>query len=907
MEKNPSKTSTETIAFLAKLWNSGSLKSATKYETILKYFTKHSLPKIDEVEAAEVQRFFKLRHQPNCVSSESKSDLIKVLSKSVKKNSSLEKIATCLALISNEGFKDFFKAHLDTYCKFLETILKAFIANADDENCATETFANIVTELYCFVKIDKFKDFFVEHVLISLSEATKKVPATEKSAVLDLLKSIFFARITSSDSNLEIFESDLTQEKESILMDTFIAINKYNSTEIAKFLRFINDNQLENCDGDDDQFLSQTKRIFLLLKAHEVDLAPVKRQEPGLFEKIASRVTAAVESSKHSMNFAEFLQTLSSFISCDAFLFEKNIYEILTDCMLKEKSAPELMNYEALLSIVIKIYGKDLNQFLKKLLKTLDVKLESLTLPKKRKRKLLSGSELEATPKKIKLASGEVSVDRCGDWTYIAHIWPSATAEQFAEIVAGLNVVQTIKVLTQLNDFLVKSLKVLKDSSSISENVLFKIDFASNLLCELFSNTRIHEQLMYKQETIAKAANDFNQTQHLFYEIILNIEYNNRVMNAFLKLSSNYENFLMLYFYQHNADVKSSLELQFIGNQSNIKSEFEIIQQRIKNFGKAEEKNQLNSLIIQHQQKSQLFSVAEMSKSDDLSSILNDDKQVDFLLQKHDTRSFFINSLGKKELKQFTQYLIKLEDKELQSSALSVISQSQKLLDGFIVDLLQNVDSNNFKLLLEMFDQLLLACASDDNKMLIFETLLKHKTADNTQVVSVIEKLFKNDSYKMFFKDFTAQSVVQVFDGKCTKVHQSILSNAARKMNVNTLENFNWIVKNGDEELLEILAQVASEVMKLLIPNYFNANINISQVPLTPASGVTADAINKFKSDLIQKLLKNFNKTEVNEEKSTGFVALAKMCSENSSILKDEAKSQYMTLLQKFTKKIVSL
>jgi hypothetical protein len=75
---------------------------------------------------------------------------------------------------------------------------------------------------------------------------------------------------------------------------------------------------------------------------------------------------------------------------------------------------------------------------------------------------------------------------------------------------------------------------------------------------------------------------------------------------------------------------------------------------------------------------------------------------------------------------------------------------------------------------------------------------------------------------------------------------------------------------------------------------------------LTPASGVTADAINKFKSDLIQKLLKNFNKTEVNEEKSSGFVALAKMCSENSSILKDDAKSQYMALLQKFTNKIVS-
>lgn len=75
---------------------------------------------------------------------------------------------------------------------------------------------------------------------------------------------------------------------------------------------------------------------------------------------------------------------------------------------------------------------------------------------------------------------------------------------------------------------------------------------------------------------------------------------------------------------------------------------------------------------------------------------------------------------------------------------------------------------------------------------------------------------------------------------------------------------------------------------------------------MTPASGVTADAINKFKIDLIQKLLKNFNKSEVNEEKSNGFVALAKMCSENSSKLTDDAKAQYMKLLQNFVKKIVS-
>lgn len=74
---------------------------------------------------------------------------------------------------------------------------------------------------------------------------------------------------------------------------------------------------------------------------------------------------------------------------------------------------------------------------------------------------------------------------------------------------------------------------------------------------------------------------------------------------------------------------------------------------------------------------------------------------------------------------------------------------------------------------------------------------------------------------------------------------------------------------------------------------------------MTPANSVTADAISKFKSDLIDKLLKNFNKTEVDEDKKNSFGALAKLCSENSSVLKEESKASYLTLLQTFIKKIV--
>lgn len=71
------------------------------------------------------------------------------------------------------------------------------------------------------------------------------------------------------------------------------------------------------------------------------------------------------------------------------------------------------------------------------------------------------------------------------------------------------------------------------------------------------------------------------------------------------------------------------------------------------------------------------------------------------------------------------------------------------------------------------------------------------------------------------------------------------------------------------------------------------------QVSLAPVSGVTVDMINKFKRDLIHKML---------EKKSLdGFSLTAKLCSDNAGMLKEDSKSQYMELLQKFLKKVVSI
>lgn len=758
------------------------------------YFTKNLLPVIiGEVECHdEIKSFLKLKHPVNAVIPTLKKDLISALTEAINDSSDINLADSCFEITSNESFKDYFKVNLKLYSKFLLAMIKCYIKTIESEQNNDDLFSRIIAEMYCYAKMEKFKNIFLEHLLCPFSKASKLSSVDNKKAALELCKTIFFSNPSMSGSTLDVFNQELTEEQESILVEAFIVSYETEPEELGKLLTLINEHP------SDEEFLSKIRKVLHFLQTNNIDLSSVKKQDPELLTQLTSRLHVAIESSRKSTDFAQFIETLSSLISYDAFLFDKNIYQIIMDCMLQEKSSVELTNYENLLNNVLKIYGQDMNQFMKKLLKSIDEKLEVFTIPKKRKRKISVSPETERDVKKLKTDG----IDK--------NEWPSSTANHFTEIVAALNVAQTIKVWKQLECFLVSVLNDIKLSSVINENVLFKIEFVSELLSELFNSTRLHEQLMNKKKEISSAIESFHTTRELFNEVILNVEYNSRVMNSFLNLLYNYENFLALFFYHHTQEVKSEIDSVFIDYQVELKDQLKKIEKRVKKNGKANEINRMNALMIQQRQKEQLFDNSSTVDSDNLSSILEDNQQVEFLMSEVSTRSFLLNCLSAKELKYFAQYLINLKDEKLKSAVLHEISHDQRLLDGIVAELV--VDSSESSL--KSIEQLPLDCASDETKKKVFGELTKQNYLENLQptVENIICKLFRNDSYKLFFKDFTMEEVGKAFEFKSfSKIYHSILSCAARKLNVETLQNFNWIVTNNDHSL-HVLAKVAAEV-----------------------------------------------------------------------------------------------
>lgn len=74
---------------------------------------------------------------------------------------------------------------------------------------------------------------------------------------------------------------------------------------------------------------------------------------------------------------------------------------------------------------------------------------------------------------------------------------------------------------------------------------------------------------------------------------------------------------------------------------------------------------------------------------------------------------------------------------------------------------------------------------------------------------------------------------------------------------------------------------------------------------MAPVAGLTADALNQFKIDLIAAFLRSFNSK--NPSNCEAFMVLLRLFSENITKLGDETKSQFMALLLKHIKDSVSI
>lgn len=848
-----------------------------------------------------LKEMLQLKFPPNSVS----YDVIKLVIKNIKQmlqiENSLNFIEIFTSMISNESYKKYFKGDLSAYCKLIGTSLKCF----DKPNCENkfEALDEIIRELHYFAKSRMFAKHFRQDILVPLNRAANNENYERINDVSNLIKSIYFSRLSSSldeenskDTSLDFLVSDdeITFEQMEVLIESFIISFKSESTEIIKFLNHFNEEVLSKYEKNNILYLSHVRMLYALLKKHEIEIATFKKLESS-FEEFSTNILDRVISSIDEMNLSEYFHTLSIIISYDPFLFVENnmVYKIIVECMMKEKSETDMNEYETLLITILRIFGKDIHQFMKKLLSAIDSNLDNFVIPKKRKRKITNESD-SSSKKKLKSIDGSAVII---DSFNVTNIWPNSLQTHIDEIFSDINVNQTTKLWKLLNDSLREVISTLKDT--INENVLFKMDFISSLICQLVTSSRIHEHLVYKSPEISQAIDDFNDVQHNFYNTIIKIEYNNRIMNAFLKMSCDYENFIMMYFYHYEEDVKSELDQIFITDKTRIKSgEWKIIQQRIKNFGKVEEKTYSNLLIIQHFLRSKLFKItAHEDTNEFLQNLMKDKEQINLLLDRKDIRLHIFTLLKDEASVEnlFQDLWSKIQnDNEKISIVLNLSRSNSEMLELFTKNILANYGQHNLEII-EIMKQLPIASLSQSNKKIFIQKLLLESEEpaneiDKTNLIIIFNKIFKNDGYKNFFKDFSMKNLFEKLEdvAEYRPIYEMVIKTSLKKMTIEVLKNLEWIIKEGKSmNLTEILGKLLCDVNP------------------TPTNECNTEKVNNFKLEVIDFISSKLNETNVVKNQQL-FCTFSRLCSQNMQLLKDETKEQHMKLLSKLLKSTVS-
>jgi hypothetical protein len=868
------------------------------------------LQDLTEEEWTGIKEFLALKCANNLVPSETKIELLNLFCGKLKKSEEPNEwlLEATQILLTSELMKEVFKNSQEIFMKLTLNLVKSYF----NLICGDSGFKNpniledVFKELLFYCKVKTFKELFLSELFNSLFELVKFLKDNFDDSIhyenfLDLVSKSYFSQVGIDDSVEEgavfdIFKEELDEVKLFGLVEAFFKANRTKPGEVTKLVKLIIQDKVSGKEGI--ELLSSLQQIYQLLRKYELDIRGINRENKDAFEEVEEKVQEVMESLEDQTNLTKFLETLNSLIELDPFLLKDNIYEILVNTLFKEKSLLENDRFEKFLATVFTIYGKDVIYFTKNLMEAIENKLENYKLPKKRKRKLSGGPE--SKKKRAKKADGSDEDSFVESDSGAQKLWPDSFNLQFCDSIASLNVKQSLKLWNSMNGYLQKYLVDLKEAGAPTENLLFKLELITNLISQFFVASRLHEHLSYKYEMILEEIESFNKIQDHFHSLILNIEYNNRLMNAFLVLSHNYENFLLLYFYHYNPEVKSKLTPSFLNNKFGKSNEWIVIKQRIKNFGKIQEKNNANLLGLQHYLKSLLLEKNDR-KMEDLEIILSDPKQIEFLLGKAELKSLFLQILKPEELGILAGYLIETGDTKI----IGTISGNPKQLELFFqkfMDELVEVQDGKVSLKIEDFGkiekvygilkQFPLGFLETEKKKLLFSLLMEvqEKFQESELDFSpILSEILANDGYKNFLKDFQLKTLLNTFKDttKFQKIYHLICFSAIRRMNQETLENFKYFteIQEIDENqlfLLEMILQIFSEVT-------------------ITATGVSNDAIKKVRVDLINILLKHYTGKEKSKKKVetlTKFEFLLKIGVKNFAELEKDLKKEFLEKLE---------
>ncbi|KAM8719982.1 hypothetical protein ACLKA7_006098 [Drosophila subpalustris] len=624
--KDDKKEYTARLEFAIKVWQSLDFVYINKYEVICKWLldtlSNENAENTEELPIAQLQQLFGLRAQPGLVDVKTKINLMRVILKRIEKaeNVNLHAHPQLLqSLINFELVQDALRANYDLLmCSYgtLFTSYETMLRNPIDGDLSQPRHADFILPL-----LQQMRDY------VQRAQNHKKLLKAYTYAALQplcqLLLQLRQHNLCCFDQ-LAALEQQLTESLpirdviariaqqpqlhvRLLLLESLLLNQRFDNAHLDLVLRFAfgkhETNPLE-------QPLALATHALESLRKHNISLQFQMSNKTTAMDFVTEQIFELVNEHKDE-HLGEVLMMLCAALRLNPLLLEPNVYQLTVWMLTKPKRTDkELCLYSDYLVQLLDMFRRlsSAERFIMQLMKSLREWLRNyeLQLPGSDAKRRRLSTDKDATPVELNLylelilkphsSVSSVPSDR------LAQTWPSQTAgAAFTRLVSHLMAKPSIVIWKMLLHTFAELLQ--PDTPSVLPvNLSFAIELQASLLCQYLLGTRLAEQVQLHQAELAQGRRHMAQVLQQFGRHLLAREHNRSTMNAFLECVDRATSFeLLLAYYWPDGLAKSEQEQEELQLPYKFlpSDEWELIQQRVHNFGKSTCRQRLQRLELQ--------------------------------------------------------------------------------------------------------------------------------------------------------------------------------------------------------------------------------------------------------------------------------------------------------------------
>ncbi|KAL5290245.1 hypothetical protein ACFFRR_009900 [Megaselia abdita] len=566
---NKEKSLEDRWIFSVKVWSSPELTSTHKFPIILEWITNNIF---SNQEPASIIAFLELQCSPGSIADSQKSKFIhKLINWSDSDVSDRRLVIDVLVMImEHETYQGYFQSTPNSICLVQKQIFKIYIDYlVKSHNIVVRKeslfFLNILEKLKSHIKKGFLNDIVNSFTSNCLGELVEVIITAREQKLNFFDELLEIQKLLYPDYDLFVFNDSFLEFPVHVKL-LLIECSILNFRGDVVFARKLLNSDLFKNNNPREAILGFA---FILEKfqKYSVNLNFQIAEKVTVVQHLGESVTKFIDNF-YDEYFEEIIQLICSALCLNPLILEKHIYGIAARLIATKAIYKKIdMLMELFLNMVKKLSRSE--KFVSLLFKALQVELDKI-------------SEVdEIIPsKKMKLHEDEnIFLEKLFNETF--QIYNNNTKGfDFSSLVVDLMTKPSLVIWKSLVFTFSDILDNIKES--VSEKNLILLECISRLWCDYFKGTRVYEQIDKFTHEMEQAMELTKKMLKEFGYILLNSEHNTVIMNFFQSCCHHFGNFqLMFYYYKPESFKQCNLYV----HDYLSKEEWDLIKQRIANFG----------------------------------------------------------------------------------------------------------------------------------------------------------------------------------------------------------------------------------------------------------------------------------------------------------------------------------